>query len=178
MATLPAAMLLRAHPQGHRLHGGEIARFCSDRTCGKLYAGTPRQCAVVELGMIRPKQIAETRALSQDDRDALAKRARYVGSCEHKKKRSWLGLPKAGSRRRKTTICELVEDEDKCKATTWVRSAIRSKQCKFVRGDKDFPKHVWYKNDGQTWYGRCTNSVSGEYKGWSISEEERCEIFD
>lgn len=128
--------------------------------------------------MIRPKQIIETRALSRDDREILATRARYVGSCEHKKKKSWLGLPKAGSRRRKTTICELVKDKDKRKATMWVRSAIKLKQCKFVRGDKDFPKHVWYESGGQIWYGRCTNSVSGEYKGWPISKEERSEIFD
>ena len=127
--------------------------------------------------MTRPMQIAKTRTLSARERDILAGRARYVGSYEHKMKRSWLGLPQAGSRRRKTTVCELVEDVDKCKATMWVRSAIRLEQYKFVRGDKDFPKHVWYESDDQVWYGRCTNSVSGDYKGWPISEEERREIF-
>ena len=154
----------------------------------KPMAGFVRGCKVLRRGdtrrwslrMIRPKQITETRTLSPYDRDTLAERARYVGSYEHKMKRSWLGLPKAGSRTRKlkTTICELVKDEDKCKATMWVRSAIRSNQCKFVRGDKNFPKHVWYESGDQVWYGRCTNSVSGEYKGWPISEEERREIFD
>ena len=130
----------------------------------------------VETGMTRPMQIAETRALSQRGRDILARYVRYVGSCEHKMKKSWLGLPKAGSRRCKTTICELVKDKDKCKA--WVRSAMRLERYKFVRWDKGFPKYMWYESDDQVWCGRCTNSVSGDYKGWAISEEERREIFD
>ena len=159
-----------------------IKRFQADETDGRfrwrLQGATPWRYWWWSPRMIRPKQVTETRTLSPCERDALAERASYVGSHEHKMKRSWLGLPKAGSRIRKlkTTVCELVKDEDKCRATMWVQNAIRANQYKFVRGDKDFPKHVWYESDDQVWYGRCTNSVSGDYKG--LSEEERRAIFD
>ena len=130
-------------------------------------------------GMTRPKRIAVTRPASPSEHDALAARASYLGSREHKAKRSWLGLPGAGARAKwlKTTVCQLTDPQDRSRATAWIQGAIRARQYKFVSGDKDFPKHVWFEHNGRIWYGRCTNPVSGEYKGWPISEEERREIF-
>ena len=73
----------------------------------------------------------------------------------------------------------MTSDEDRRTATAWLRQAIRSGQYKFVRGDLDFPKHVWYRDEtGKIWYGRCSNRESGEYKGWPIEEEEWRGIFD
>ena len=122
---------------------------------------------------------AGPRTLSQSERNTLASRACYAGSCEHKDKKWWGGLPCAGARRGKlTTICPLTTAAEQRKATGWVQHAIGAGQYKFVCGDRDFPKHVWYKEQsGQVWYGRCRNPASGEYKGWPIGEEERREIF-
>ena len=114
--------------------------------------------------------------------DSAAAVATYVGSEEHKAKRWWGGMP--GVRRRKggeiqrpkkqhTTVCPLVTEEDRERATLWIREAIRNRQCRFVDGDGQFPKHVWHTDDGgEHWHGRCVNSEKGEYKGWPVTEEE------
>ena len=118
--------------------------------------------------------------MTQAEHEAAARRARYVGSSEHKNAGWWGGAPAAGSRgRRLTTICPMTSNKDKHTATTWLRQAIGSGLCKFVRGDLDFPKHVWYRDEtGKIWYGRCSNRELGEYKGWPIKEAERRGIFD
>lgn len=128
--------------------------------------------------MRRPNRSARA-ALSQGQRNSLAARAHYTGSPEHKSTAWWGGHPQAGARRQKTTVCPLTTDTDRQAATTWVRRAIRDGQYKFVDGDGQFPKHLWFTDkQGQTWQGRCLNRASGEYKGWPISEAERREIFD
>ena len=78
--------------------------------------------------------------MTQAEREAAARRARYVGSSEHKNAGWWGGVPAAGSRgRRLTTICPMTSDKYKHTATMWLRQAIASGQYKFVRGDLDFP---------------------------------------
>ena len=131
--------------------------------------------------MRRPTRNAASKTLSPAERRCVAERAAYLGSADHKDRRSWLGLPTSGVRLaagRKTTICPLVTNADRARATGWVRQAITAGQYRFVDGDRDFPKHVWLRDsDGQVWYGRCLNRARGEYKGWPIDEEERREIF-
>jgi hypothetical protein len=121
-----------------------------------------------------------------DERKVLAARALYVGSKEHKDKRWWGGLPGVQygkdarprrPKRQKTTICPLVTSEDQRRATTWIRAAIENRQFRFLEGDQDFPKHVWYEAEGRGWFGYCINSIAGHYKGWPMEEEERREIF-
>jgi hypothetical protein len=120
--------------------------------------------------------------------DAVIETARYVGSKEHKVERWWGGLPGAYKNedgkatrpsKQDTTICPLVTATDRDNATGWVRAALRNGQVKYVEGDKDFPKKIWYQEGptGPIWSGLCVNSVAGEYKGWPISEDERREIF-
>ena len=81
----------------------------------------------------RPEQRPQRVALSPCEREALAVRARYQGSSEHKSKRWWGGLPKAkqlpggkvGRRRKQqTTLCLLTTEKDRDRATVWVRQAI------------------------------------------------------
>ena len=108
--------------------------------------------------------------------------AEYVGSEEHKDERWWGGLPggwsgpsRVASRPNKqnTTICKLITPCDRLRATRWVRRSLKAGQFRFLQGDKDFPKHIWYKDDnGKFWFGFCINSVAGEYKGWPVNEEE------
>lgn len=130
--------------------------------------------------MRKPNRAAGSALLTQAEREAAARRARYVGSSEHKNTGWWGGMPTAGSRgRRLTTICPMTSDKDKHTATMWLRQAIASGQYKFVRGDLDFPKHVWYRDKtGKIWCGRCINRKLGTYKGWPITEAERRDIFD
>ena len=135
----------------------------------------------------RPKQSRQRLELPDSERKALAARVKYIGSPEHKESGWWDGLPKSkqlpGGRtgrpgKQTTTICPLISEEDRRKATDWVRSAIAAGQYRFFQSDKDFPKKIWYQADGKIWFGLVVNPAAGEYKGWPISEKERREIFD
>ena len=137
--------------------------------------------------MRRPAPKSERKKLTAEQRRELAADASYVGSGEHKASGWWGGLPaskqlpggKVGRRKKQiTTVCPLTTEQDRHRATEWVRGAITAGQYKFFPADKRFPKKVWFKADGQIWYGFCTNSELGQYKGWPIDEEERSEIFD
>lgn len=126
------------------------------------------------------------------ERVAIAARAIYVGSVEHKDKRSWLGLPKPRRNRaaepddykQNATICPLVRDQDKEMATRWVQYAIKNGQFNRSIWAGKFPRDIWYQDDnGQYWYGRLTqcgagDSPTAEYKGWPIGQEEWHENFD
>jgi hypothetical protein len=131
----------------------------------------------------RPPQLPKRLAPSE----VQIERAQYVGSPEHKDQRWWGGLPKGfvgidgiATRPNKedTTICRLYAIKDRDKATKWVQSALKAGQYKFYEGDKDYPKKVWFRDEGgQVWFGLCVNSILGQYKGWPIDEEERREVF-
>jgi hypothetical protein len=131
----------------------------------------------------RPAQIPQRSTLDPN----LIQIAAYVGSPEHKAQRWWGGLPAAyvdddgeASRpgKQQTTICPLVTEDDRLRATEWVRAALESGQFRFYEGDKDFPRYIWYQDrGGQVWFGSCINSVQGQYKGWPIDEDERVAIF-
>jgi hypothetical protein len=135
----------------------------------------------------RPTQSITRGALTVAERHALAKRAKYIGSAERKAQRWWGGGPglrkdKSGNviprpKKQKSTVCPLVTEEDRGRATGWIKEALAAGQYKFVDGDKDFPKHVWHQVDGQGWFGFCINTISGEYKGWPLEEEERLAYF-
>ena len=121
-----------------------------------------------------------------DELAELAKIAVYVGSEEHKDKRWWGGRPMArqlrGGRvgrrgKQKTTICPLTSEEDRDRATEWVKNAIREGRCKFLESDKRFPKKIWYEAEGQIWMGLLVTDIIGQYKGWPIGETERDEVF-
>ena len=137
--------------------------------------------------MQRPAQKRAREELSVGERRALASRARYVGSPEHKLGRWWGGLPGArqlpGGRvgrrgRQTTTVCPLNTEEDRTLATEWLRKAIVAGQYQFVEADQDFPRRVWFEARGSVWCGFCVNSAAGDYKGWPIDEAERRAIFD
>ena len=112
--------------------------------------------------------------------------ASYEGSPEHKAKRWWGGLPEARpgpdggySRpgKQETTVCPLVTEKDRDKATSWIQDALRAGNFKRVQNDKVFPRYLWLKDDeGNHWEGRLVNSEQGTYKGWPIDREEYNEI--
>jgi hypothetical protein len=131
----------------------------------------------------RPSQIATRPPLRRE----LIRKATYVGSQEYKRYKWWGALPDAyddedatasKQGRQQTTICPLTTEEDRVAATGWVQAALTAGQMRFYEGDKDFPKHIWYRDKaGGLWFGFCVNSVLGHYKGWPIDEEERLAVF-
>ncbi len=131
----------------------------------------------------RPTQKSPPRALSSTE---IAD-AEYIGSCEHKSRRWWGGLPcvrvdstgRAGRpKKQNTTICPLVTPADQARATGWVRDALSTGRYRFLDADRDYPGRVWYRDsDGRVWIGYCINTVRGQYKGWPITEEERRAVF-
>jgi hypothetical protein len=133
--------------------------------------------------MPRPDQVPVHVPLTDQQINA----AKYEGSGEHKSERWWGGLPLAKTgrngvaRRPKkelTTICPLVTQQDQNNATTWVQFALRNGQFRFFEGDKKYPKHIWYEEDGRFWFGFAINQILGTYKGWPITEAEKREAFD
>lgn len=114
-------------------------------------------------------------------------KASYVGSDEHKDRRWWGGLGGAyvnsagvASRpgKQDTTICPLGSEEDRKTATSWVQAALTAEQIKYTEADKDYPSKIWHEDEeGQLWFGRCVNSIHGEYKGWPVDQDERDEVF-
>lgn len=117
---------------------------------------------------------------------ALADQSVYMGSVEHKNVKSWLGLPKLrrnpradlDDHRQNATVCPLASDDDKRRATEWIRDAIRKRQ---FAGE--WPRDIWHKDaDGRFWQGRLTkrggDTAPNEYKGWPITQKEWHEIFD
>ena len=133
--------------------------------------------------MPRPSQIPARAPLSASEIDSAC----YKGSKEHKAKRWWGGLPgarvgKNGKAKRPkklhTSICWLVAEADRERASDWVRDALKQGQSRFYEGDKRYPKHIWYKDrDGQFWFGFLINSGQGSYKGWPVDESEKIETF-
>jgi hypothetical protein len=131
----------------------------------------------------RPTQLPYRRPLTEQQIAG----ATYVGSPEHKVRRWWGGQPEAWENaegiatrpgRQLTTICRLVEAEDRERATLWVREALTLGQLLYREADKDFPWLIWYREaNGHLWMGQCVNSVLGQYKGWPIDEEQRVEVF-
>jgi hypothetical protein len=129
--------------------------------------------------------------LTPAERAALAKRAVYTGSAEHKDRPSWLGAPHArrnpgagaNDHRQNSTICPLVREEDKAQATEWVQQAIRHRHFDPTKWDGDFPRDIWHQDEhGVYWQGRLTqrgagDNPQGEYKGWPITEDEWNENF-
>ncbi len=78
----------------------------------------------------------------------------------------------------RTSICWLVDEGDRDRASSWVRHALENGQYRYYEGDKNYPKHIWYKgNDGQFWFGFLVNATPGTYKGWPIDESEKIETF-
>ena len=134
--------------------------------------------------MPRPRQIPARRPLAPEEIEA----ASYVGSAEHKEKGWWGGLPKVrkgrdGKPRRPkkalTTICRMTTNEDREKATRWVREALAAGQLRFFEGDKTYPKYIWYKDEtGQLWFGFAVNQIAGTYKGLPINEADKRAAFD
>ena len=99
---------------------------------------------------------------------SIARRARYVGSPEHKDAPSFAGAPR---RRADASICDRRFLGQQAKLTRWLRKAIQSGSVGApIEGE--FPRYVWFKEGGNVYEGRLVNRTSGEYKGFKLRPDE------
>ena len=103
------------------------------------------------------------------DLGALAGRATYVGSPEHKSSRSFAGHPRP---RATASICDPKLADSQDQITGWLRDSVRRVQVSGV-WDGEFPKYVWGEVDGQLYEARLVNREQGQYKGYPLLPEQR-----
>lgn len=102
------------------------------------------------------------------DRDALAARADYVGSPEHKRSPSFAGAPRP---RADATICDPLLNERLEEIRGWLREAIR-RGCSSELWEGGFPRYLWYFEAGTAYEARLVNRELGQYKGYPLSPDE------
>ena len=99
---------------------------------------------------------------------AVAARATYWGSLEHKDTPSFAGPPKP---RGDASICPREYKDDAALVTRWLRAAIRDGSTG-APWEGDFPRYVWHKENGTVFEGRLVNSEAGWYKGYPLEARE------
>lgn len=99
---------------------------------------------------------------------ALAQRATYVGSPEHKDVVSFVGQPKL---RADASICDRVLARDKAIVQGWLRKSILAGSIG-TPWEGDFPRYVWYRGGSTVYEGRLINREQGHYKGYPLTEDE------
>src|SRR5580658_6772645 len=102
------------------------------------------------------------------DLAAVAQRAVYVGSPEHKMTPSFAGHP---APRSDASICDASLANQRNLVQSWLREALRLGNCGGV-WEGQFPRYVWRKTDQEAHEARLTNRLTGEYKGYPIGLDE------
>lgn len=101
--------------------------------------------------------------------DALASRAIYVGSNEHKSYPSPAGSPKL--RMSDASKCDPAFKGQEDMLTEWLREGLRA-------GDIgapwkiDFPRYVWVRQGDVCYEAYATNHQLGQYKGYPLDPNE------
>ena len=96
----------------------------------------------------------------------LARRAKYVGSPEHKAHPSPAGPPRL---RKTATPCS--PDVGYQQIQRVLRTAVRRK-CVGVAIDQGFPRYVWGWLDGELYEAKLVNAPEGSYKAYRLDESE------
>jgi hypothetical protein len=97
----------------------------------------------------------------------VARRARYVGSAEHKDAPSFVGQPRP---RADATICDRTFADRQAEITAWLRAAIREGRTGEWEGA--FPRYAWHRQGDRVFEARLVNAGNGEYKGYELSASE------
>lgn len=114
----------------------------------------------------RRKRHAIARRTSGDITDRVARRARYVGSAEHKAYPSSAGPP---ALRSDATPCDpdiSCDDIHSALAEGIRRGCVRDAV------EQGFPKYVWGWLHGDLYEARHINGPAGTYKGYKLLESE------
>lgn len=98
----------------------------------------------------------------------LADRVEYVGSPEHKDGPSFAGHPRP---RADASICDPALASQQDRVTAWLRTAVRHRAVSATT-DGEFPRYVWYWQQGATYEARLTNRERGQYKGYPLNPDE------
>lgn len=99
--------------------------------------------------------------------DALAARASYVGSSEHKSFPSFAGPPRLRADASKCDPAFTDADE----ITGWLRTAIQAGRIG-APWEGDFPRYVWHRLNEVTYEARLVNQELGQYKGYPLQPSE------
>jgi hypothetical protein len=99
--------------------------------------------------------------------EAVARKASYVGSPEHKDTPSFAGQPRP---RADAAICNRNLAERQTQVTKWLKRAIRNGHCAHWEGD--FPRYVWHREAGTVYEARLVNQGNGQYKGYPLNSGE------
>jgi hypothetical protein len=95
---------------------------------------------------------------------SLETRVAYVGSPEHKDMPSFIGQPRP---RADASLCPRELTREKARVEEWLREAIRRGAVSELR-EGDFPRYVWFEQDGVVYEGRLVNRGLGQYKGYPL----------
>lgn len=108
------------------------------------------------------------------DLEAVAERAHYVGSPEHKDAPSFAGDPRP---RADATICDRSFAGRLNDINGWLRRAIRDGQFSAYWDHAHFPRYVWHREGDRVFEARVVNAGQGSYKAYELKEDEWPENF-
>ena len=116
----------------------------------------------------RPRRRIVARCTGDRDLAAVAARASYEGSPEHKDTPSFAGPPR---RRPDATLCDRALARRRDDLDDWLRAAIRQGTVGEA-WDGEFPRYAWMVRDGRCFEARLTNRMRGTYKGYELKADE------
>lgn len=102
------------------------------------------------------------------DLDALAARAVYQPSAEHKDHYT----PGAGVRRLRSDASPCPADVSRDAAESWLRSALAAGDVGAPWDDQPYPQYAWKRVNDVVFEARLTNAEQGWYKGWPLDRTE------
>jgi hypothetical protein len=108
------------------------------------------------------------------DLDAVANRAHYVGSPEHKDAPSFAGQPRP---RADATICDRSFAGRLADINQWLKAAILARQFSEFWDHAHFPRYVWHREGERVFEARVVNAGDGSYKGYELKQDEWPEEF-
>lgn len=105
------------------------------------------------------------------DLEAVAARATYIGSRDHKNIPSYAGPP---GLRPDASCCPVELSRELDRVVSWLRDGIRRGLTGGPWEGKSpgFPRYVWYKDGATVYEGRLVNREMGQYKGYPLEESE------
>lgn len=114
----------------------------------------------------RPRDDDRLESSADVDLEALAGKANYVISPEHK---DYLTSAGPGKLRSDASACPRGLDFEEVEG--WLRNAIRKGNVS-AACDGEFPRYAWAKVGGRVYEARLSNSGLGSYKGYPIQDYE------
>jgi len=115
----------------------------------------------------RPLSRARVEPPPGADLAALASRASYVISTEHKDHLTEAG---PGALRSDATPCP--REVTRPTAEGWLRAALAAGHVGAPWTDQPYPQYAWYRHDGAVYEARLTNAEQGAYKGYPLDPAE------